>query len=320
MKFIRYVPIHPIAIHNSKVKQLLQIDKLNEKYGKAWWRRSIAASVLDRAVGLASSEAKFDVSKRPDYRDDILEIMDHYDDVPKYISVPAQSDPVVIQSIGEVPICSWVLIAGTAEAKGDDQENCEDGDDNDVITDSDRIAILEANVCTQYPAYATYSIQPGSIAASIGRKTMLAVQFMKAFTMCAADAIKAVNESRVFSLHRGDRLDEDKWYKGIIFDGKLNLIALPPGRASEFEKYRRTVIKESVIKDREVSQRKSCRMSTYMDYGFEKCGPFDEFVAMEPTIGIITTGVPNLDDMYTSDEEFKLATLQEETEETSECG
>ena len=99
---------------------------------------------------------------------------------------------------------------------------------------------------------------------------MLAVQFMKAFTMCAADAIKAVNESRVFSLHRGDRLDEDKWYKGIIFDGKLNLIALPPGRASEFEKYRRTVIKESVIKDREVSQRKSCRMSTYMDYGFEK--------------------------------------------------
>lgn len=41
---------------------------------------------------------------------------------------------------------------------------------------------------------------------------------------------------------------------------------------------------------------------------------------MEPTIGIITTGVPNLDDMYTSDEEFKLATLQEETEETSECG
>lgn len=68
------------------MKQLLQIDKLNEKYGKAWWRRSIAASVLDRAVGLASSEAKFDVSKRPDYRDDILEIMDHYDDVPKYIS------------------------------------------------------------------------------------------------------------------------------------------------------------------------------------------------------------------------------------------
>jgi len=63
------------------------------------------------------------------------------------------------------------------------------------------------------------------MAVSVSRKTMLCIQFMKAYAMNAADAIKAVNESRIFKLQTGERLDEDKWFKGIIFYGKLNLLA-----------------------------------------------------------------------------------------------
>ena len=84
--FIRYAPIFPIPIHTPKVKQLLNIKEINQKYGKNWWKLSIAASILDRTVGLSSTDAQFDVSKRPDFRDDILEIMEHYKENPNYIS------------------------------------------------------------------------------------------------------------------------------------------------------------------------------------------------------------------------------------------
>ena len=97
---------------------------------------------------------------------------------------------------------------------------------------------------------------------------MLAIQFMKAYRMNAADAIRAVNESWIFRLKSGERIDEDRWFKGIIFDGKVNLVAIPPGRASEFETKRRTTMNE---RGSTMSQdRKSCRIATSMEYGFER--------------------------------------------------
>lgn len=122
-----------------------------------------------------------------------------------------------------------------------------------------------------------FSIQPGSMAVSVSRKTMLAVQFMKAYGMEAPEARRAVNESRIFKLRAGERIDEDQWFKGIIFYGRLNLVSLPPGRASQFEVIRRSTIdrisKNKTVSNTRVSQtpeRKSCRIVTSMEYGFER--------------------------------------------------
>jgi len=305
-KFLRYVPIYPIQIHNPKVRRLLNINELNQKYGSSWWSRSIATSFLDRTAGLSSFDPQFDVSKRPDFRDSILEIMDTYRDFPKFISVPAGGKPILIQEVGQVPNCAWILAAGTATAKDD-----EDPDDpGDTITDMDTTVLLETEACLEHPAYASYRIEPQSIAISICRKTILAIQFMKTFSMSGIEAVEAVDASHILTLKAGDRIEEDKWFKGIIFHGKLSLVALPPGRASEFEKYRRTVIEQH---QNRVSTRKSCRIATVLEYGFEKCGPFDEFVALQPTIVVITTGVPDLSSMYASDE-VKLSTIKESEE------
>jgi len=318
--FIRYVPIFPVPIHTSRIRLQLNIEEINKRHGKSWWRQSIAASILDRTVALSSSDAQFDVSKRPDVRDDILEIMQRYNDQPRFLFVPQNGKAVVIQKAGDIPSCTWLLICGTATASGD--SNSQTDENGNTITDSDRVAILENNLCMQQPASATYSIQPGSMAVSVSRKTMLCIQFMKAYAMNAADAIKAVNESRIFKLQTGERLDEDKWFKGIIFYGKLNLLALPPGRASQFENTRRTTIERGST----VSQnRKSCRIATSMDYGFQRCGPFDEFAAVEPTIGLITTGVETPDDIVFTVEDNcqsgitqKLTAIRESQEEMAD--
>jgi len=301
--FIRYVPIYPIAIHNPHVQKLLNITELEKKCRDTWWSLSIAASVLDRAVGLWQTDTQFDVQERPDFRDDIIEVMEYFNDVPKFISVPANSKPIVIQRTGEIPIYSWVLIAGTAQASDDAPDEADD-----IIADSDQVVILEQHVCMQLPIDSNYSIRPGSLACSIHRKTMLAVQFMKVFSMDASEAINAVVNSRIFHMKPGDRIEEDKWFKGIISWGKLSLIALPPGRASEFEKFRRTVIDQNRAST--MSNRKSCRIATELTYGFEKCGEFDEFVAVQPTIGIITTGV----EQEVSENPAKLSAIKESEE------
>jgi hypothetical protein len=78
-------------------------------------------------------------------------------------------------------------------------------------------------------------------------------------------ASKATN---IIKLRTGEKIDEDRWFKGIIFIGKLALTAIPPGRASEFEKYRRTVIEQKGKATEK--NRKSCRIATELDYGFER--------------------------------------------------
>lgn len=299
--FIRYVPIYPVAINRPQIHKMLDLSKLVQKCGEFWWSRSIAASALDRATGLWHADAQFDVIERPDYRDDIIEIMEYFNDQPRYIAVGKDDAPLVIQKSGEIPTNSWVLLAGNAEAQEDEIE---------TITDDELVVILETNVCMQYPVDAEYRIMPGSIAVSIGRKTMLAIQFMKAFAMECAEAIDATNQSKLLKMKPGERIEEDKWFKGIILGGKLSLVALPPGRASEHEKIRRTIMEQ---RGSTMSNRKSCRIATELEYGFEKCGPFDEFVAMQPTWAIITTGIPQQDNSQCPS--LKLSTIKESEEQ-----
>ena len=42
--------------------------------------------MLDRTVGLAGADVQFDVGKRPDCRNDIFEIMQHYKEDPNFIT------------------------------------------------------------------------------------------------------------------------------------------------------------------------------------------------------------------------------------------
>jgi len=128
-------------------------------------------------------------------------------------------------------------------------------------------------------------VNPGSIVVSLNRLTLVAVQFMKTFNMEPHDAICAADQSYVVSLAPGERIDESKWFKGIIFMGKLKLVALPPGRASEAETVRRSTLmlrKDSefttnltnitldIPLPNEMKPRRSCRIATILDNAFEK--------------------------------------------------
>jgi len=62
----------------------------------------------------------------------------------------------VIQKAGDIPSCTWLLICGTATASGD--SNSQTDENGNTITDSDRVAILENNLCMQQPASATYRL------------------------------------------------------------------------------------------------------------------------------------------------------------------
>ena len=90
------------------------------------------------------------------------------------------------------------------------------------------------------------------------------------------DAICAAEQSYVTVLKKGERIDESRWFKGIIFFGKLKLVSLPPGRASEAEKVRRSTLLLTVdnpTMDMTMDlpkPRKSCRIATELESAFEK--------------------------------------------------
>jgi len=296
---IMFCPIFPIKVHNATFKSYLFLKK--HKNDHNCWRRGIASALTDSILDLSSPDEQFDVAERPDYQQYIEQIMTYFNDAPRYISVPPDSDPIVLQRTGEVPTNSWLLAMGTIDIRDQDGDNAED----DCMTDSDVSCVLESETCTQTPSTKDYIVNPGSIVVSLNRLTLVAVQFMKTFNMEPHDAICAADQSYVVSLAPGERIDESKWFKGIIFMGKLKLVALPPGRASEAETVRRSTLmlrKDSefttnltnitldIPLPNEMKPRRSCRIATILDNAFEKCGPFDEFQAITQSLVLISTG------------------------------
>jgi hypothetical protein len=136
-----------------------------------------------------------------------------------------------------------------------------------------------------------FRIQPGSIVISMNRRALIALQFMKTFDMDPNEAICAAEQSYVMTLKSGQKVEESRFFKGIIFFGKLSLVALPPGRASEHETVRRSTLQapsfttdnlpkgppDSPIEKSASAtntQRKSCRIATVLETAFEKVDCF----------------------------------------------
>ena len=68
--------------------------------------------------------------------------------------VPAGGTKILIQEVDQVPNCVWILAAGNATAKDD-----EDPDDPvDTITDMDTTVLLETEACLEHPASYRYFI------------------------------------------------------------------------------------------------------------------------------------------------------------------
>ena len=93
--------------------------------------------------------------------------------------------------------------------------------------------------------------------------------------MDSHEAILAAEKSYVVSLKAGERIEEPRWFKGIIFFGKLKMVSLPPGRASEHETVRRSTLMaptmEGTMELGEVTKpRKSCRIATELETCLEK--------------------------------------------------
>jgi len=289
--FTRYVPIFPAPLEDNVFRERLKINTINSRQGTEWYHRAVAASLIDRYAKIYEINKPYSVYEI-DYRDELVAIMENYAETPTFLTVPNEKeDYMVLEQKGVNPQMGWILIAGRAEAVDPTDEL----DQAETLSDADDVIMLETNAILQMETTVEYRLYPGSMALGIGRKTLLALQFLKHFSLDHFESIRLADRAEILELKPGERIKDDGYFRGIIYEGKLNLIALPVGRASEFETRRRTVGRNSEINLPESTtdlgpDRKSCRIATELISEFERHGPYDDFVAVCPTVCLISSG------------------------------
>jgi len=289
--FTRYAPIFPAPLQNNHFRDRLRITAINQRQGEEWYQRAVAASLLDRYAKIYEINMPYNVYEI-DFRDELVAIIDKYKETPVFITVPSDKEEyMVLEEKGKVPERGWILLAGKAEAVDPSDEH----DQAEILLDSDDVIITENNAILQMETTVEYRLKPGSMAVGIGRKTLAAMQFLKTFSLDHMESTRLADQAEILELKPGERIDIDGYFRGIIYSGKINLVALAVGRASEFETERRTVVQmrssEQKVAENSITGRKSCRIATALESAFERHGPYDDFIAVAPTVCLISTGV-----------------------------